>query len=241
MAEDYEQSLIPLQTSDSPSDTPRGLINDIDFGDRWNQDLKKRLDDATEVFGLLTITDEASTTDDESQEGTQEELVLEQPAEQVKPGQSQGGTVEELVLEQPAQTTKPDESQGGTVEELVLEQPALKPGEARGAMDEKAVNKLVEDLGDDDFDTRQKASRELEKVAYDPVARRALEKATTHTDLEIKNRAATILKKVEPLVGVKEGAQPVMLIANPDGTVFSIGIQAGESKPGGGAGAGRAK
>ncbi len=219
MAEDYEQSLIPLQTSDSPSVTPRGLINDIDFGDRWNQDLKKQLDDATEVFGLLTITDEASTTDDESQEGTQEEVVLEQPAEQVKPGQSQGGTVEELVLEQPA----------------------FKPGEARGAMDEKAVNKLVEDLGDDDFDTRQKASRELEKVAYDPVARRALEKATTHTDLEIKNRAATILKKVEPLVGVKEGAQPVMLIANPDGTVFSIGIQAGESKPGGGAGAGRAK
>lgn len=60
---------------------------------------------------------------------------------------------------------------------------------------DKQVNELIEKLGDDDFDTRQKASKDLENFGNHPY--KHLLKARKHEDLEIRNRVSKLLAKIE--------------------------------------------
>ena len=53
------------------------------------------------------------------------------------------------------------------------------------------VNKLVKDLGSDDYDTREKATEEL--VGIGSKAQEIIQKACEHKDLEISHRATNIL------------------------------------------------
>jgi WD40 repeat protein len=60
--------------------------------------------------------------------------------------------------------------------------------------DKKQIAKLVEQLGDDDFDGRQKASAELAKIG--PAARGELRAALKSDSPEVRRRAAVLLEKL---------------------------------------------
>src|SRR5262245_34041232 len=64
-----------------------------------------------------------------------------------------------------------------------------------GVADEEKIERLVKQRGDDDFDTREKASQAL--VAIGPRARGALKLAAKDTDAEIAKRAEDCLQKIE--------------------------------------------
>jgi HEAT repeat protein len=68
-----------------------------------------------------------------------------------------------------------------------------------GATDEQ-IRKLIEQLGDDSFDTRESASQEL--ITLGVRARPFLKKALSHADLEIRYRAERCLLEVEKRGGV---------------------------------------
>src|SRR5262245_58872268 len=63
------------------------------------------------------------------------------------------------------------------------EKPAIK-------LDSVAVRKLVEQLGSDDFATRQRATQELSKLEEAP---EALREATKSDDPEVRRRAQTVV------------------------------------------------
>src|SRR4051812_34975964 len=69
--------------------------------------------------------------------------------------------------------------------------------EKQTASDEqrRRIGKLIEQLGDDDFDVRENATDELK--ALGPAARTALQKARNHRDLEVAKRARRCLEYVE--------------------------------------------
>lgn len=60
---------------------------------------------------------------------------------------------------------------------------------------DKQVAELIEKLGDDSFDTRQKASKDLENFGNHPY--KLLLKNRSHEDLEIRHRVSKLLKKIE--------------------------------------------
>lgn len=60
--------------------------------------------------------------------------------------------------------------------------------------DEKQVQKLVDDLGSANYETREKASQELKKIGTGAIS--ALEKAAKSNDPEVAQRAAEILKEI---------------------------------------------
>ena len=232
MAEAFEQSIPSLQITDSQSPLRPGLsINDVDFGS-WKNDTLKSSENTNSGLSNLIITDDDSESsgDGEDSEGSFESnnsgdgpaSELSEPKGEVKPGEAKG----------------PEASKTGEAKET----DDSKPGEARGAMDQEKVNKMIDDLGDDDFETRQKASAALEKVAYDPTVRRSLENAkANNNDPEIKDRARRILNNVDPLFSGKEGADNELLIAAPNGQVFVINPSPGKNKPAGGPNPGRSK
>src|SRR5262249_34495991 len=61
--------------------------------------------------------------------------------------------------------------------------------------DAKQITKLVGQLGDDDFEVRQKASEELAKIG--PPARDQLREALKGRSLEARRRAAVLLAKLD--------------------------------------------
>src|SRR5262245_5989775 len=64
--------------------------------------------------------------------------------------------------------------------------------------DKAKIEKLVRQLGDGDFDAREKATEELTKLG-EP-ARAALESAQRSDDLEVRNRAKSILDELDKRV-----------------------------------------
>ncbi|MBX9694160.1 MAG: hypothetical protein K2Z81_17385 [Cyanobacteria bacterium] len=226
MAEAFEQTIPSLQITDSQSPSGQGLsINDIDFG-QWKNDTPKSSEDTNNGFGNLIITnddsDDSEDSEDSENAGDGPASELSEAKGEVKPGETKG-----------SDDSKPGEAKGAD---------DSKPGEARGAMDQNTVNNMIDDLGDDDFETRQKASAALEKVAYDPTVRRSLENAkANNNDPEIKDRARRILNNVDPLFSGKEGADNELLVAAPNGQVFVINPSPGKNKPTGGPNPGRAK
>jgi hypothetical protein len=66
---------------------------------------------------------------------------------------------------------------------------------ALGPEGEARLRKLVKDLGDDDFETRENATQDL--IALGPRARPAVRGATTDPDLEVRRRAAIILTQID--------------------------------------------
>jgi hypothetical protein len=73
---------------------------------------------------------------------------------------------------------------------------------------QKQIDKLVEDLGDDDFDTRQAAEQALKKLGEQALP--ALEKAMKSKDLETRKRAARL---AEPLLKQIRARQAEKLLA----------------------------
>src|SRR4051812_40498442 len=70
------------------------------------------------------------------------------------------------------------------------------------AASEKRLHRLIRDLGDDDFETRERATADLRKFGVP--ARGALRAALKDPDLEIRRRAEEILK------GIEKGAADVI-------------------------------
>src|SRR5262249_30321458 len=62
-------------------------------------------------------------------------------------------------------------------------------------VDMAKVVQLIERLGNNNFEEREKASRELEGIGAP--ALEALRKATQNTDIEVKNRALDLVAKIE--------------------------------------------
>jgi hypothetical protein len=56
------------------------------------------------------------------------------------------------------------------------------------------IAKLIEGLGDDTFDTREGAGRELVEIGFEALPQLRL--ATRHSDLEIRNRAREAMRKI---------------------------------------------
>jgi hypothetical protein len=77
-------------------------------------------------------------------------------------------------------------------EAVALLEKRLKPDERT---DPKRIERLITDLGDDDFEVRQKADADLRKLGEraETALRRALEKE----DLEVRKRAAQLLARLE--------------------------------------------
>ena len=72
---------------------------------------------------------------------------------------------------------------------IVLPTGAAEPADA------KKIDKLIERLGGDDFNDREKATAELDTIGVP--ALRALCKATQNTDVEISKRAGDLVTKIE--------------------------------------------
>jgi HEAT repeat protein len=89
------------------------------------------------------------------------------------------------------------------------------------AISEDRIKALIEQLGDDSFEKREEATRELIRLGNR--ARRFLKEALRHTDLEIRSRAERCLREVEKDggVGVTVNAAAVRVLARlrPDGAV----------------------
>jgi hypothetical protein len=64
-----------------------------------------------------------------------------------------------------------------------------------GESDQRRVEKLIEQLGSDDFQEREKASAEL--VAFGPAVRPLLRQALLEPDLEVQRRAERCLQRIE--------------------------------------------
>jgi WD40 repeat protein len=59
-----------------------------------------------------------------------------------------------------------------------------------------AIAKLIEQLGDDDFDKREDASRRLEKIG-EPALEALRDAAETHSDTEVRCRATVLVRRIE--------------------------------------------
>jgi RNA polymerase sigma factor (sigma-70 family) len=110
--------------------------------------------------------------------------------------------------------------------------PALGPSGARGAEPpklpaealpkapptsperQKQIEKLITDLGSDDFDKREAAQKELEKFGEEAMA--ALEKAAAGDDAETKKRAQTLLEPLRKRVRERE-AEKLLAVATKGG------------------------
>jgi hypothetical protein len=75
-----------------------------------------------------------------------------------------------------------------------------------GEIDRERIKKLINEMGDDSFDVRQKANDLL--LAMGPAARAQLREATQNADVEIEVRAKRALEQLE-----KEGGPPVVCAA----------------------------
>lgn len=75
--------------------------------------------------------------------------------------------------------------------EPVIQNPASIPREDAERDLNTRIEKLIKQLGDDRFETRESATKELREIG--PVARAALEKATENSDAEIASRAKGII------------------------------------------------
>jgi len=85
----------------------------------------------------------------------------------------------------------------------------LRGDEPRTTRDERsreAVERLIEDLGDEEFDVRERASEAL--VALGPEAKDALEEAARSDDPEVKARARRCLREIEARGGPGEEDGP---------------------------------
>jgi hypothetical protein len=89
---------------------------------------------------------------------------------------------------------------------LALGLAALAPAADPPKADAEQIAKLVKQLGDDDFDTREKATKDLEKIGNP--ALEALRKAAQDSDSEIKTRAKKILEKVEKKAAAEKALAP---------------------------------
>lgn len=58
----------------------------------------------------------------------------------------------------------------------------------------KEIDRLIRQLGDDDFDVREAASKELEKIGEPALA--ALQKARGSDDLEVRRRASRLVERI---------------------------------------------
>ena len=86
---------------------------------------------------------------------------------------------------------------GPTTEAAIL-WPLPPRGGAAAKVDQKAIDKLVAQLGDDKWKTREQASEELSKVGRPALS--ALKKAVASSDPEVARRATELLRKIH--VGV---------------------------------------
>src|SRR5262245_4676323 len=60
----------------------------------------------------------------------------------------------------------------------------------------EVLKKLIEQLGDDNFDKRQEASQRLEKIGK-PALTALKQAAQEHADPEVKSRAADLVRHIE--------------------------------------------
>jgi len=91
--------------------------------------------------------------------------------------------------------------------------------QTHSAEDEARLRRLVRDLGDDDFDMREAASRHL--VEAGPKAIPYLRPALKSGDVEVVRRARLCLESLveSPLAGLMPGVVRLLGERNPDGTV----------------------
>jgi hypothetical protein len=78
-------------------------------------------------------------------------------------------------------------------------------GDSDKKTDADGIGRLIKQLGDDSFDRREAASKEL--VAIGEPARPALRKASSCGDLEVRRRAERALEEIATRAGKKELAQ----------------------------------
>lgn len=76
---------------------------------------------------------------------------------------------------------------------LALSLPGI--SQDKQSVDEKRIQKLIEDLGSANYETREEATKELKKIGTRAIS--ALEKAKKSNDPEIAQRAAEILKEIK--------------------------------------------
>src|SRR5262245_28432903 len=81
------------------------------------------------------------------------------------------------------------------------------------AVSQEKLAALIEQLGDDSFEKREQASREL--IRLGKRAKRVLEEALEHADLEIRSRAGRCLREIDKDdgVGVTVNAAAVRVLA----------------------------
>jgi hypothetical protein len=89
---------------------------------------------------------------------------------------------------------------------LVLGLSALVPAADPPKADAEQIAKLIKQLGNDDFEVREKATKELEAIGTP--ALEALREATKTGDAEVKTRAAALLEKVEKKAATEKALAP---------------------------------
>ncbi|MBX9666774.1 MAG: hypothetical protein K2X93_04105 [Candidatus Obscuribacterales bacterium] len=142
-----------------------------------NDVLKAGFRDYREILG----SDEKNETSDESSEGSDENSESSDES-----NESSDSSDESYVSSDGAALEEQEDEKDQKDED--------KPGRKIPEALQKKIDGLIESLGDDEFDKRQNASKELRELGS--TAWNSLEKARSHPDLEIRFRSGKILQSI---------------------------------------------